>query len=220
MWPSPKCGSTKSTPDGFAIDVVGPGDTHLLPGAQQVFLLDLRADVVRAPRAAVAEAGIQRPHVACAHDEIDHPVVVPDWLDLRAVQVTVGAQQALRFIDHARAIRLAGFEEELVANRLLAGLDMELVGRAVQPCTLARDTGIEDVADGDPDLADHRTVGLQLLGRGQGGTRTGSGCVEIASAAVCAATVSGASTRAADVRAAGSVRCQYAVRARWPMTAG
>jgi hypothetical protein len=123
------------------------------------FLLDLRADVVRAPRAAVAEAGIQRPHVACAHDEIDHPVVVPDRLDLRAVQVTVGAQQALRFIDHARAIRLAGFEEELLANRLLTGLDVELVGRTVQPCTLAGDTGIKDVADGDADLADHRAFG-------------------------------------------------------------
>ena len=85
--------------DGFAIDVVAPGDTYRLPSAQQVFLLDLRADVVLAAGAAVAEAGVQRPDVACAHDEIDHPVVVGDRLDLGAVQVTVGAQQALGLLD-------------------------------------------------------------------------------------------------------------------------
>ena len=39
--------------------------------------------------------------------------------------------------------------------------------------TLTGDTGIEDVADDDPDLADHRALGLERVGRGERLARIG-----------------------------------------------
>ena len=143
--------------------------------------------------------------------------MVADGFDLRAVQVTVAAQQALGLLDHTRAVWLAGFEEQLVADRVLAGLDMELVGRAVQPRALTGDTGIEDVADDDPDLADHRALGLERVGRGERLARTGwqlRDRIGLGMGSVWAASASGASASNADAIAPNGVRCRCPAGAR------
>jgi hypothetical protein len=59
-----------------------------------------------------------------------------------------------------------------VSDDRLARIDVQLVGRAVEPMVFRRDRRIENVADRDVDLADDRAGGLEL-GTGRDADRPG-----------------------------------------------
>ncbi len=146
----------------FAVDIVLPAERELLAVAEQVLLFQFDAGRVLAALPAEVDARVQRPGVARANLEI-HGVPVPgNGTDHRVVQVVVGAQDALRLLHDAVHVRLAGREQELVADPLPARVDVQLVRRAIYPAAFAGHARVEDVARDDLHLADHGARGFQL----------------------------------------------------------
>ena len=75
--------------------------------AEKVELFEIDARGVLAAAAPEVEARIQRPHIACRHPQVDFPIVVAHGLDPRVVEVTLGPEDALRFIEHPARVAVA-----------------------------------------------------------------------------------------------------------------
>jgi hypothetical protein len=156
-----------------AVDADGVLHRQPLAGAEDVDVLDLEAAGVDPALAAEAEPGLQRPDVAGVDLDVDPVAVVyPHRADHRVVEVAVAAQQPLGLVEHPARVRIAGGEQELVADHPLAGGAVEPVGQPEQHPVLARHLGVEDVADPHLDPVDHRARGLELVVGGERRVKT------------------------------------------------
>ena len=76
---------------GGPIDVPGVSQLDLGAGTDEVELLELHPGRVLPAAARVVEAGVERPHVAGGHAQIDLAVVVFHRTDPGVVEIVVGA---------------------------------------------------------------------------------------------------------------------------------
>ena len=149
----------------LAVHVAFPFEVDLLPGAEQVVLLDLGGKRVLAARAAETDAGIQCPDVAGAHFEVHNLPVVGDRYDHGLVEIVVRSQDPFGLQHEPAPVRFARLEEQLVLDDFRPRFDVQLVGRPVQPAILAVDARVEHVADDHGDLADDGPARLEFLRR-------------------------------------------------------
>ena len=149
----------------LTVHVAFPLEVDLLPGAEQVVLLELGGKRVLAARAAEADAGIQCPDVAGAHFEVHNLAVVGDRHDDSVVEVVVRAQDPFGLQHEPVPVRFARLEEQLVLDDLRPRFDVQLVCGPVEPAVLAVDARVEHVADDHGDLADDGPARLEFLRR-------------------------------------------------------
>jgi len=93
-----------------------------------------------------------------------------DRVDGRLADVAQIAQVPLGLLDQAAGNRLAGLEQELGLDDVIARIDVQLVGEPVKRRDLAVGTGVEDRQFTDMDGADAKALRLEV-GKG----RTGAG---------------------------------------------
>src|SRR5207244_12614136 len=135
---------------------------HGRPAAEEVDLLELHAGGVAAAAAAEVEAWIEGPDIARRDAEVDLAVVIGHRADPGVVEIGIAAQDPLRLIDQAARIALAGFEQELLADDVLAGPLVQVIREPEELHIVLRILEVEHVLVVDHDLPDRGARGLEL----------------------------------------------------------
>ena len=147
----------------IAIHVRLEADAELRAGPQEIQFFQFEAGTVRATLATEGDSRIEGPDVPRRHFEIDDTVVKRDGADHRLAQVPGVAQDASRLFDEAGLVELATLEQQLVFDGRLARGDVQPIGEAGEPCVFVGRFGVEQVTLVEVDLADARTLPLQLV---------------------------------------------------------
>ena len=145
-----------------AIDVGGVLELHARPAAEEVDLLEPHAGGVGAAAAAEVEARIEGPDIARRDAQVDLAVVIGHRADPGVVEIGIAAQDPLRLIDQAARIALAGFEQELLADDVLAGPLVQVIREPEELHIVLRILEVEHVLVVDHDLPDRGARGLEL----------------------------------------------------------
>ena len=145
-----------------AIDVGGVLELHARPAAEEVDLLEPHAGGVGAAAAAEVEARIEGPDIARRDAQVDLAVVIGHRADPGVVEIGIAAQDPLRLIDQAARIAFAGFEQELLADDVLAGPLVQVIRKPEELHVVLRILEVEHVLVVDHDLPDRGARGLEL----------------------------------------------------------
>src|SRR5262249_33351420 len=97
--------------------------------------------------------------------DVDLVVLVADDADPGVVEIALRAQDARRLLDPTAREGLTGLEEQVVAYRARARLEVQFVGEPEDAVVVLRVAEIEDVLVVDLDRSDHGAV-LDELGVG------------------------------------------------------
>ena len=145
------------------VDIVDPFKAQQLAATEQVGFLDAERGSVFATAAGKRDVRRQRPDVLRRDFHIHGAVFVANGLDPRVVYEAIRAHNALGFLEQPAGVGIAVLEQDLVADDLVAGDDVQSVGPPVEPFVFFRIGKIEYVALLEHDIADNGTSVLQFF---------------------------------------------------------